>query len=90
MPNDTFFETFFPHGYWQELAANTYRMSDHSFCTDGPVFSYLIELTRPQTIIEVGSWHGHSANAMADLPGARPHDANCLYRYVSGFGGALG
>jgi capsular polysaccharide biosynthesis protein len=64
--NNRFFETFFPNGYWQELAGNTYRTSDHSLCTDGPVFSYLIERTRPQTIIEVGSWHGHSANAMAD------------------------
>ena len=64
--NDGFFNTFFPPGFSQELVRKAYRTSDHSLCTDGSVFAYLIERFRPLTIIEVGTWHGHSANAMAD------------------------
>ncbi len=64
--NDNFFVTFFPPSFAEELTRKAARTSDHSLCTDGPVFTYLIERFRPRTVVEVGRWHGHSANAMAD------------------------
>jgi hypothetical protein len=40
---------------------------DHqSFLTEPEVFDVLLDILKPQTIIEVGSWKGHSANTMAD------------------------
>ena len=87
MSNDGFFGTFFPQGFWDELGRGSYSTSNHSLCTDGSVFSYLIGRFRPETIIEVGSWHGHSANIMADA--SRELDLSARILCVDTFMGSV-
>lgn len=72
MHNDLFFDEIFPTGYWENLKTREYPTDPHNMFGDGQIFEFLIEKFRPEYIIEVGSWKGHSANFMADI--ARKND----------------
>jgi capsular polysaccharide biosynthesis protein/predicted O-methyltransferase YrrM len=66
MSNDDFFETFFPSTFWPAIRERNFPVDDHSMFGDEDTFKVLVERFRPSTIIEVGSWKGHSANFIAD------------------------
>ncbi len=66
MSNQEFLDKFFT-GYWDKIDRSVTRTDSHSMFGDAEVFETLIRAVRPETIIEVGSWKGHSANFMADI-----------------------
>ncbi|GJD60710.1 hypothetical protein MPEAHAMD_0849 [Methylobacterium frigidaeris] len=53
---------------------------------DEPVFEWLIKTVRPETIVELGSWQGHSANHMADICKAEGLDSRivCVDTFLGG------
>ena len=66
MDNSKFLELAFGSDYWERLDRSMLSTDPRSLFGDEPVFSWLLGLVRPRSIIEVGSWMGHSANFMAD------------------------
>lgn len=61
-----FKKTLFPDGVYTNLKIE--KLDDkRGFFSDRPVFEELIKEVKPKTIIEVGSWKGHSAVAMARI-----------------------
>lgn len=67
MPNAEFFADLFPPDYWDKIDPSVLIEDSHSFFGDFEVFDWLIRTTRPEVIVELGSWKGHSANYMADV-----------------------
>ena len=67
MTDGTFFTTLYPRHPFAGLIAEDFPEDQQSFFYDPEVFADLVRRTRPQLIIEVGTWKGHSANAMADI-----------------------
>lgn len=67
MPTNDFFDNFFAADFWTTIKRRSFPTDHHSMFGDEETFRLLIERFRPSTIIEVGSWKGHSANFMADL-----------------------
>lgn len=61
-----FFARIFPD-FWDTIDPTDLVEDDHSMFGDPEVFRFLVNAISPQTIIEIGSWKGHSANFMADL-----------------------
>jgi predicted O-methyltransferase YrrM len=63
-----------------ELPAKTFLPVDtQSFLGDADFFASLIRIIQPDTIIEVGSWKGHSAIAMAEaLHNLKLHSSRVL------------
>ncbi len=59
---------------------------EQSMLADEPVFEWLIRTTRPDTIVELGSWKGHSANHMADICKAEGLDSRiiCVDTFLGG------
>ena len=66
MSTDDFFETFFPSDFWPNITRRSFPPDEQSMFADEDTFRILIERFMPSTIIEIGSWKGHSANFMAD------------------------
>lgn len=66
MPNADLFANLFPPDYWDKIDRSVLVEDSHSFFGDGEVFDWIIKETRPELIVEIGSWKGHSANYMAD------------------------
>ena len=67
MTGGRLFEELFQRNPFEKLRAEDFPSDEQNFFTDLDVFSGLIALSKPRLIIEVGSWKGHSANAMADI-----------------------
>lgn len=67
MPLADFFQQYFPPTYWPELDRSRLTTDDQSFFGSPDVFRWIIGAVRPELIVEVGSWKGHSANFMADV-----------------------
>lgn len=65
MSNEAFFEVLFKD-FWQNVDRSKIATDTHSMFGDAPAFDWLIDTVKPSTIIEIGSWKGHSANYMAD------------------------
>lgn len=66
MSNDTFFETIFPADFWPDHDNGLTVTDEHSMFDGTSLFDWLIRTVRPQFLIEIGSWKGHSANYMID------------------------
>ena len=66
MANEAFYEAIFPN-FWNLLNRSVLIQDEHSMFGDQEIFDKLIEAVRPNEIVEVGSWKGHSANYMIDL-----------------------
>src|SRR5947208_1485127 len=66
MTDGSFFEKTFPKHPFFGLKSEDFPEDQQNFFYDPDVFVELISLTKPSLIIEVGTWKGHSANAMAD------------------------
>ena len=65
-----FFTEFFPSPPLLPGLENAHLYVDDKtayFFQDPEVFEDIINVLRPGIIIEIGSWKGHSANAMADM-----------------------
>jgi len=67
MSNNDFYELCFPPDYWEKIDRSSLIEDPHSMFGDSETFDWLIRATKPDSIIEVGSWKGHSANFMADI-----------------------
>jgi hypothetical protein len=67
MPVAEFFNQYFAPEYWPGLDRSRLTTDDQSFFGSPDVFRWIIGAVRPELIIEVGSWKGHSANFMADV-----------------------
>lgn len=65
MANERFYERLFPN-FWSSLDRSTLTTDEQSMFGDAPVFEWLIRTVRPETIVELGAWKGHSANFMID------------------------
>jgi hypothetical protein len=65
MRNQAFYDTIFKD-FWSTLDRSALQPDEHSMFGDAEVFDWLIATVRPEEIIEIGSWKGHSANHMAD------------------------
>jgi predicted O-methyltransferase YrrM len=65
--NAEFFADIFPADFWDRIDRTKLIEDRHSFFGDAEVFEWLIRTTRPEVIVELGSWKGHSANYMADV-----------------------
>jgi hypothetical protein len=66
MTDGTFFTTLYPRHPFSDLAAQDFPEDAQSFFYDPDVFVDMVRFVKPELIIEVGTWKGHSANAMAD------------------------
>ena len=60
---DLLFET----SPYLDLDVSTVELDTQGWGSDHPVFEKVITIVRPKLIIEVGSWKGRSALAMADI-----------------------
>jgi len=61
------FADIFPPDYWDKVDRSVLIEDQHSHFGDAEVFDWIIRTTRPEVIVEIGSWKGHSANFMADV-----------------------
>jgi hypothetical protein len=61
-----FLSTVYRRSPWEQTERFTGYIDEQNFFADPEAFHALIEVLRPSTIVEVGSWKGHSANFMAD------------------------
>lgn len=86
MANQEFLDKFFQE-YWNGIDHSVTTTDEHSMFGDAEVFQTLIEAVRPQSIIEVGSWKGHSANHMADV--CRAANIQCKIICIDTFLGAV-
>lgn len=66
MSNEDFFRAVFSEEYWANLDHENLVEDEQSMFGDGETFEWIIRTVAPSSIIEVGSWKGHSANFMAD------------------------
>ena len=70
------FRKLFPRAPFAHLNPIDYDPDGQNFFSDADVFDDLITIVKPETIIEVGTWKGHSANHMANTArdlGMAPH-----------------
>jgi hypothetical protein len=67
MTDGTFFTALYPRHPFVDFIAEDFPEDQQSFFVDPEVFADLVRRIRPQLVIEVGTWKGHSANAMADI-----------------------
>jgi hypothetical protein len=65
MANERFYERLFAD-FWSTLDRSRLVTDEHSMFGDAHVFEWIIRSVRPETIIELGAWKGHSANFMID------------------------
>ncbi|NEU14090.1 class I SAM-dependent methyltransferase [Methylobacterium sp. BTF04] len=84
--NKAFFDQFFPGDFWSSLDRSRFVEEDHSMFGDEHIFEFLIRTMRPQEIVEIGSWKGHSANYMMDLCKKNNIDARvvCIDTFLGG------
>jgi hypothetical protein len=66
MAASDFFDLLFAPGFWDELDRIGLVEDDQTHLADTGVLASLIEHVRPEHVVEIGSWKGHSANFMAD------------------------
>ena len=67
MADGKFFSELFPQHPFVGLSAEDFPQDEQNFFFDPEVFADMIAISQPRIIIEVGTWKGHSANAMADI-----------------------
>jgi hypothetical protein len=67
MSNDAFFDRFFPADFWRSMDRSRFVTDEQSMFGDAHAFDWVIKTVRPDTVVELGAWKGHSANYMADL-----------------------
>jgi hypothetical protein len=65
MQNGAFFDALFKD-FWSNIDRKRLLTDEHSMFGDASAFDWLIDTVKPTSIIEIGSWKGHSANYMAD------------------------
>jgi predicted O-methyltransferase YrrM len=66
MSNSSFFDTLFKD-FWLNVDRSCTAEDPQSMFGDHEVFDWIVGVVRPELIIEIGSWKGHSANHMADI-----------------------
>jgi hypothetical protein len=66
MAGGDFFETLFGAGFWDDIDQAELIEDDQSHLADAEVLARMIAHVRPEHVVEIGSWKGHSANFMAD------------------------
>lgn len=66
MGNQAFYDRIFPPTFWTDMDRSRFVVDDQSMFAEPDVFEWIIMTVKPDTIVELGSWKGHSANFMAD------------------------
>jgi len=66
MANQEFYEALFKN-FWIDVDRTSLVEDPNSMFGDAETFAWLVRTVRPEEIIEIGSWKGHSANYMIDV-----------------------